>query len=95
MGPVVARLPSLAWAFLVTEIVRLVDDHEVVIAPIDMREINVTRHAIITREVGVIEHVVVETVNREKIAAVVGFVECPVVASRLGHRTRTRSFRNS
>ena len=38
----------------------------------------------VAREVGVVQHVVVEAVGRQEVAAVVGLVERPVVAQALG-----------
>ncbi len=80
---VVSRLGALAWGFLVAEVVALVDDHEVVIAPVHMRQVNVARRASITGQVGMVQHVVVEPVSRQHVALVVGLVERPVVAQPL------------
>ena len=63
---------------------RLVDDDEVVVAPVDVREVDVAREAAVAREVGVVQDVVVEAVGREEVAAVVRLVERPVVAQALG-----------
>ena len=71
---------------LVAEVVGFVDDHEVVVAPIDVREVDVAGSAAVAGEVGVVEHVVVEAVGGEEVAAVVGLVERPVVAQALGHQ---------
>ena len=62
---------------------RLVDHHQVVVAPVHVRQINVARGATVARQVGVVQDVVVEAVRRENVALVVGFVECPVVAQTL------------
>ena len=42
--------------------------------------------AAVAGEVGVVEHVVVEAVGGQEVAAVVGLVERPVVAQALGHQ---------
>ena len=42
--------------------------------------------AAVAGEVGVVENVVIEAVGGEEVAAVVGLVECPVVAQALGHQ---------
>ena len=92
---VVAGLAALARRLLVAEVVRLVDDDEVVVAPVDVREIDVAGQAAVAGEVGVVQNVVVEAVGGQEVAAVVGLVERPVVAQALGHSTSTRSLRSS
>jgi len=64
----------------------LVDDHEVVVAPVYEREIDVAGSAIVTGEVCVVEYVIVEAVGGEEIAAIVGLVKCPVLSESLGHQ---------
>ena len=81
--PVVPRLAVLTGRSLVAEVVRLVDDDEIVVAPIHMGEVDIARQAAVAGQVGVIENVVVEAVARENVAAVVGAVEAPVVAQPL------------
>ena len=71
---------------LVAKVVRFVNDDEVVIAPVHMGKINVAGSPGISGEVGVVENVVIETVGREEVAAVVGLVECPVVAQTFGYQ---------
>jgi hypothetical protein len=71
---------------LVTEVVGFVEYHEVVVAPINVGEVNVARSACVAGEVSVVENVVIETVAGEEVAPVVGLVECPVVAQALGHQ---------
>ena len=51
-----------------------------------MRQFDVTRYPAIARQVGVVEHVVVEPVSRQDVALVVGLVERPVVAQALGRQ---------
>ena len=64
---------------------RLIDDHEVVVAPVHVGQIDVARSAFVTREVGVIQNVIVESVGSQWVSPVVGFVESPVVSQSLGH----------
>ncbi|MDD5200299.1 MAG: peptide chain release factor-like protein [Terrimicrobiaceae bacterium] len=71
---------------------RLVDDDEVVVAPVQRREIDVARVAGLAAEVGVGNDIVTEAVRDEGIEEAVGFVNRPVVAQFFGQRTRTRSF---
>ena len=82
---VIARLAVVVRG-LVAEVVGFVDDDEVVVAPVDMGEVDVAGSAAVAGEVGVVENVVVEAVGGEEVAAVVGLVECPVVAQALGHQ---------
>ena len=82
--PIVACLAALAGRALVAEVVRLVDDDEVVIAPIDVGEVDIARQAAVARQIRVVENIVVETVAGEEVATVVGAVKAPVVAQALG-----------
>ena len=82
--PVVARL-AVVVRRLVAEVVGFVDDDEVVVAPVDVGEVDVAGSAAVAREVGVVENVVVEAVGGEEVAAVIGLVERPVVAQALRH----------
>ena len=41
--PVVARLAADPWRLLVAKIMRLIDDHEVVVAPINVCKIHIAR----------------------------------------------------
>src|SRR5690606_8695994 len=79
---VVARLLALVCR-LVAEVVRLVDHHQVVVAPVHVRQIDVAGGAAVTRQIGVVQDIVVEAVRRENVAFVVSLVECPVVAQTL------------
>ena len=63
---------------------RFVDDDEVVIAPVDVGEFDVARESAVAGEIGVIEDVVIEAIGGEDVAAVVSFVDRPVVAQPLG-----------
>ncbi len=81
---VVAGLAALLRGALVAEVVRLVDDDEVVVPPVHVGEVDVAREPAVPGEVGVVEDVVVEAVRGEEVAAVVRAVERPVVAQALG-----------
>ena len=82
--PVIARLASLAGRPFVAEVVRLVDDDEVVVAPVHVGEVDIARMAAVAGQVRVVENVIVEAVGGEEVATVVGAVETPVVAQPLG-----------
>ena len=71
---------------LVAEVVRLVDDHQVVVAPVDVGQVDVAGIAAVAGEIGVVEYVVTEAVGGQEVAAVVGLVERPVVTEPLGHQ---------
>ena len=64
---------------------RLVNDNQVVVAPVNVLQVNVARQAVVTRQVGVVEHIKVKAVRLKRVAFVVGFVQRPVVAQALGH----------
>ncbi|HUY28451.1 MAG TPA: hypothetical protein VMV27_13640 [Candidatus Binataceae bacterium] len=70
---------------LVAEVVRFVDHDEIVIAPVDVREIDFPGVAALAGQVSVIEHVVMKAVGGKAVAAIVGFVQRPVVAQPLRH----------
>jgi hypothetical protein len=80
---VVARLGPLLGRLLVAEVVRLVDDDQVVVAPVHMSQVDVTRQPAVARQVGVVKDVVVEAVSSQHVAPVVRLVECPVVPQAL------------
>ena len=81
---VVASLAPDSRRLLVAEVVRLVDDDEVVVAPVDVGEVDVAGETTVAGQVGVVQDVVVEAIGRQEVAAVVGLVERPVVAQPLG-----------
>lgn len=62
---------------------RLVDDDEVVVTPVDVREVDIAGDSSITREIRMVEDVVVKAVRREDIPTVVGLVQGPVVPEAL------------
>jgi hypothetical protein len=51
---------AILVVLLVAEVVRLVDDDEVVVAPVDVGEVDVAGAAAVARQVGVVQDVVVE-----------------------------------
>ena len=69
---------------VVAEIVRLVDDHQVIVAPVDLIERHAQRLPAGARQVGVAEHVVVEAVANEGVGLEVAVVGQPVVGQLLG-----------
>ena len=81
---VIARLAAVVCR-LVAEVVGFVDDDEVVVAPVHVGEVDVAGSAAVAGKVGVVENVVIEAVGGEEVAAVIGLVECPVVAQALRH----------
>ena len=71
--------------FAVTEVVRLVNDNEVISAPVDRLQVHARDGlAPLAREVGVIEHVVAETIAGYGIVDLVVAVHRPVVRKFLG-----------
>ena len=78
----VAFLVALAGR-VVAEVVRLIDDDQVVVAPVDRREVDVAGLAGLAAQVGVREHVVAEAVVAERIELVVQFIDRPVLAQLL------------
>ena len=81
--PIVARFLALVRG-LVAEVVRLVDHHQVIIAPVHMGQVDVARASPVTGEVGVVQYIVIKAVSGKNIALVVGLVERPVIAQPLG-----------
>ncbi len=49
----------------------LVDDEEVEVSPAQVLEVHLAAHAVVARQVGVVEHRVAETVIRQRVAVVV------------------------
>ena len=68
----------------VAEIMRLVDDHQAVVLPVDHRKIDAVRLSGPTRKVGMVENGVAEPVRHQRIVAVIGAVGVPVVRQLLG-----------
>lgn len=56
---------------LVPEVVALVDDEEVEVAPAQVLEVHLAAHAMVARKVGVVEHRVAEAVVGQRVAVVV------------------------
>ena len=65
---------------VVAEVVAFVDDEQVVVAPVHGRKVDLAGRSSVAAEVGVVQHVVVEAVGRELVAAVVLRVDRPVLA---------------
>jgi hypothetical protein len=63
--------------------VRLVDDDEVVVAPVHVVEVDVARESAVAGQVGVVQHVVVEAIGEEYVPPVVRPVDRPVIAQPL------------
>jgi hypothetical protein len=85
----VARLLVLVGV-VVAEVVRLVDDHEVVVAPVDPVQRCAERLAAGAAQVGVAQHVVVEAVLGEDVGLEVAVVVEPVVGQLLGAQHQHR-----
>ena len=81
---VIPGFAALSGGFFVAEVVRFVNDDQVIVAPVDMSEINIARQPAVSGQVGVIEDIVVETVAGQEVAAIVGLVQGPVVAETFG-----------
>src|SRR5208337_1036274 len=80
---IVPRLAVFPGRLLVPEVMRFVDDDKIVVTPVDVREVDIAGDSSITREVRMVEDVVVEAVRREDIPTVVGPVQGPVVPKAL------------
>ena len=87
--PLVAAFPDEVAGFValagrvVAEVVRLVDDNEIVVAPVERLEVDVAGIAALAAQVGVGKNVVTEAVVQERIEQAVGLVNGPVVAKLL------------
>ena len=75
----IALLVLPAWG-VVPEIVRLVDDDEVVISPVQRREVDVAGVAALAAEIGVGDDIEAKAVRAEGIEKAVGIIDRPVVA---------------
>jgi hypothetical protein len=69
---------------VIAEVVRLVDDDEVVVASIERFKVDITGIATFPTEVGVGKHVVAEAVDKERVEAAVGLVYGPVFPELIG-----------
>src|SRR5690606_25523659 len=81
--PIVAGFAAGPRRLLVAKIVRFIDDDQIVISPINVRQIDVTGHAAVTRQVGVVEYVIVEAVGRQYVASIVRLIDRPIVSQPL------------
>ena len=61
----------------------LVNNHEVIIAPVYMFEVEAVALAGLTRKVGMIENIIAQTVSNERVVDVVAAVCNPVVVKFL------------
>ena len=68
----------------VAEVVGFVDHHQIIVAPVDSREIDLSRMAVLAGEVGVVQHVVAEPILRNGVVDVVALVGHPVFGELLG-----------
>ena len=68
----------------ITEIMALINDYKVIVAPIYTFQIEVVTAAMFTREVCVIENVVIQTVFRQRIVNVVLAISIPVLKQFFG-----------
>ena len=70
---------------LVAEVVRLIDHDEIVVAPAEVLQVDVSAHPMVAGQVGVVQHIEGEAIVRERVAIVVGAgPERPVLAQSLG-----------
>ena len=74
----------------IAKIVRFVDHHKVVVAPVDTRKVDPVRVPTGTGEIGVVEDIVVETVFGKDICFEVGVVIEPVFRKLLGAENQYR-----
>ena len=77
----VAVLASLLAGQLaaVAEVMTLVNDHKVIVAPVDTGEVDAVGLAAVTAEVGMIQHIVAEPIRRDGVVVVVVLVGVPVL----------------
>ena len=75
--PLVARFPALG-VIRIAEIMRFVDHQEVVVAPIDAIQRYPQGHALLPRQIGMRENIVVETVFGENIGRQIRIVIRPI-----------------
>ena len=69
----------------VAEVMGLVDDDEIVGAPVELLEVvALDRQSLVTGQVGVVEHVVAQAIGGNRVVNVVLFVREPVVREALG-----------
>src|SRR3546814_3630036 len=56
-----------------------------------MPEVDIARRTAVARQVGMVQHVIIEAVACQDVAAIIGLVERPVVAQPLGTEHQNRS----
>ena len=62
----------------VTEVVALVDDKQIIVAPVEAFQIDAVAAAAVARQVGVVKHVVAQAVGGDRVVFVVALVSLPV-----------------
>ena len=78
--PVVARLATGLRRLLIAKVVRLVDDDEIIVAPVHVGEIDITGKTTVARQIGMVQNIIVKAIRRQDVAAVVRLIERPVIA---------------
>ena len=68
----------------IAEIVRFINDYQIVVAPIDIRQIDIAGRSAVAREVCMVQNIVIQAVAREDITPIVGLVDRPVISQSLG-----------
>ena len=67
----------------IAEIVALVNDYQVVVAPVDAFEVDTCRHSTLAAEVAMEKNVITQAVSHQRIVLVVGLEGVPVVIELL------------
>ena len=80
---VIPRLAALLGCLFVPKIVRFIDNNEIVVAPVDVGQVDITGSAAIARQISMIQDIVVETIGGKYVPAIVCLVESPVVTQPL------------
>ena len=75
--------------FTVTEVVRLVNHHQVIIAPIDKTQINSIRGATLTTKIRMIKNIVIQAVISQGIILIIALKSIPVITQTL--RTKNKN----
>ena len=61
-----------------------IDDHQIIVAPVHVGQVDVPGEAAITGQIGMIQDVIVEAVGGQNVASVIGLVDSPVVPQPFG-----------
>jgi len=78
----IPRLPIFECV-IVAKVVRLVDDDQIVVAPVDLTQPHAERFTTITKQIGVAKDVVAEAVPYQRVVLQVSFVCRPIVGELL------------